>query len=934
MATEPTPSTASTMRSHLTGEPPAGHGVDAASVSDNMPQMAGTHDSKHDSGADHTHGAGRSTERYTPAPYKAEADETVKCPDCGKMNDTDAHFCDQCGASLPGSMPYSPGADETVKCPKCGKMNAPDATYCDQCGFDMVTGENSAPKTGESRTTPPRENLVRASFPGVELRASANPNGMPTLVGHLAVFNQWTKIDSAYEGRFMERIAPGAFARTIANNRDQMKATFQHGKDPQLGDKPLGPITVLEEDETGARYEVPLLDTAYNRELVPGLQAGLYGSSFRFQVVKEDVNQKPTRSATNPDGLPERTVREAKVMEFGPVTYPAYGGATAGVRSLTDAYIFDRFTRDPERLAELINELQRNGAPALPDDGPELAHSDEGTRDQAPEPEPEPTPDPSPDESPTEETPVPDTEDQPRSAEPPVAPADRPALIIALRAEITRFAGDHTGRLSVEQQNQWDGLTSKLTDLEDDQRAYDLRNAFVGRRGGVPENTETESSAIASATRDYSAVQVQSGRRVRNIYDFGEIRSVSNGSANERQILIDCAKRAIEEAPFSSRAVNGGDKAAGQAKVEHAMATIHDPYGYIPQRILRTGNPVYRRALHKTLMGMMLNPEEMQAYSDFQEFERGMGRYESTEAERAMGQVTGSAGGFGVTFDLDPTMIQTSTGAIVPFRRSARVVNITTNEWRGVTSGGVVAAYAAEAAVASDNSPTLAQPAAIVQKAHCFVPFSMEIQGDYAGLEAELGREIADSKAVLEAVQFVTGAGTTVFPQGILTGATITLNTGTTLVLAAADIYATEFTLSPRFRVNARWAANRAFYNRIRQIDTAGGAQLWTQNLSIGIPNDNEGNTGMRLLGYPADEASGFSTSIATTTLMAAFGDFNYFVIVDRVGMNLELVPILTQQATAGTGFAMPTGQRGLYAWWRNTSKVLSASAFVVLKGL
>jgi hypothetical protein len=24
----------------------------------------------------------------------------------------------------------------------------------------------------------------------------------------------------------------------------------------------------------------------------------------------------------------------------------------------------------------------------------------------------------------------------------------------------------------------------------------------------------------------------------------------------------------------------------------------------------------------------------------------------------------------------------------------------------------------------------------------------------------------------------------------------------------------------------------------------------------------------------------------------------------------------------------MPTGQRGLYAWWRNTSKVLNAAAF------
>jgi len=46
----------------------------------------------------------------------------------------------------------------------------------------------------------------------------------------------------------------------------------------------------------------------------------------------------PSRSTFNPDGIPERTITEAQVMEFGPVTFPAYSRATAGVRSLTDWY--------------------------------------------------------------------------------------------------------------------------------------------------------------------------------------------------------------------------------------------------------------------------------------------------------------------------------------------------------------------------------------------------------------------------------------------------------------------------------------------------------------------------------------------------------------------------------------------------------------------
>jgi HK97 family phage prohead protease len=201
---------------------------------------------------------------------------------------------------------------------------------------------------------PPRDNLVRAYRPGIELRAD-DDGVMPTMTGHFAVFNQWTEIDSVWEGTFRERIAPGSFAKTFKENRAAMRVTLNHGGDPQAGDKPLGPITELKEDETGAYYEVPLLDTSYNRDILPGLQAGLYGASFRFQVMKEEFDDKPKRSDSNPNAMPERTIKEARVMEFGPVTFPAYVGASAGVRSMTDDYIVRQLVGDPERLRELLN---------------------------------------------------------------------------------------------------------------------------------------------------------------------------------------------------------------------------------------------------------------------------------------------------------------------------------------------------------------------------------------------------------------------------------------------------------------------------------------------------------------------------------------------------------------------------------------------------
>src|SRR5215471_15016104 len=51
----------------------------------------------------------------------------------------------------------------------------------------------------------------RARSLGYELRDEGSE--MPTLVGHVAVFNEWAEINSVVEGRFLERIDPGAFTK-------------------------------------------------------------------------------------------------------------------------------------------------------------------------------------------------------------------------------------------------------------------------------------------------------------------------------------------------------------------------------------------------------------------------------------------------------------------------------------------------------------------------------------------------------------------------------------------------------------------------------------------------------------------------------------------------------------------------------------------------
>lgn len=200
----------------------------------------------------------------------------------------------------------------------------------------------------------PTDNVVRCA--PMELRAAGDGAGA-TLVGHFAVFDEWTEIHSYWEGDFMERIAPGAFA-DVFKRGDAVKVLYDHGYDPQIGNKPLGSVKSLAEDARGAAYEVELFTTtSYVADLLPALRAGEMGASFRFRVAGESWDEKPNVSAHNPKGLPERSItRIDPLYEFGPVTFPAYAGATAGVRSGTDQF-FDRLLSDPAFVARFSERV-------------------------------------------------------------------------------------------------------------------------------------------------------------------------------------------------------------------------------------------------------------------------------------------------------------------------------------------------------------------------------------------------------------------------------------------------------------------------------------------------------------------------------------------------------------------------------------------------
>jgi len=175
-----------------------------------------------------------------------------------------------------------------------------------------------------------------------ELEIERSAKGNPILRGVLLRFNEWNEINSPLEGHFMESFTPSVFKKTISENIAKIRAIFQHGRDPQIGDKPLGRIRDMPNDGVAQRYEVELFRASYVDDLLPALEAGQFGSSFSARNITSVTRNKVEASDYNPEALPEVVRKELAMREFGPVTYPAISSATAEIghmRSLTDDHL-------------------------------------------------------------------------------------------------------------------------------------------------------------------------------------------------------------------------------------------------------------------------------------------------------------------------------------------------------------------------------------------------------------------------------------------------------------------------------------------------------------------------------------------------------------------------------------------------------------------
>ena len=155
--------------------------------------------------------------------------------------------------------------------------------------------------------------IERRYVPALELRETEDKK---QITGYAAVFNTW----SEDLGFFREQIAPGAFAKTIKDG--DIRALINHDPNLIIG-RTKNDTLRLWEDEKGLGFEVDLPDTTYAHDLRESIRRkDITQNSFGFLVVKDEWNETSNR----------RTLREVKLFDISPVTFPAYKQTSVKLR--------------------------------------------------------------------------------------------------------------------------------------------------------------------------------------------------------------------------------------------------------------------------------------------------------------------------------------------------------------------------------------------------------------------------------------------------------------------------------------------------------------------------------------------------------------------------------------------------------------------------
>lgn len=169
----------------------------------------------------------------------------------------------------------------------------------------------------------------------------------PKIVGHAALFD----VEADIGGYYRERIAPGAFADSIA--KDDVRALWNHDPNHILGRNKAGTLK-LSEDAQGLLSEITPPDTQFARDLMASIKRGdVSQMSFGFFVLDDEWKR-----AEDKNKPPLRILKRVQLFDVSPVAFPAYEQTDVAVRSAVE--ILATLPKDIEIPAKpLLHDLLR-----------------------------------------------------------------------------------------------------------------------------------------------------------------------------------------------------------------------------------------------------------------------------------------------------------------------------------------------------------------------------------------------------------------------------------------------------------------------------------------------------------------------------------------------------------------------------------------------
>lgn len=179
-----------------------------------------------------------------------------------------------------------------------------------------------------------------------QVRAVEDGDGM-TFEGYAAVFD--TDSDGPIPGWGVERIAHGAFKRSLGTKRD-IKMFLNHNSDLVLASRDAGTLE-LKEDEIGLLARSRFIDTTVGIDTSKNVRAGNV-SKMSFGFTPDEFKQRK-------DGIEGTIHTRVALWEVSPVTsWPAYAATSATVRHLAEA-----IDTEEEPVAEVLRLLLETDDP-------------------------------------------------------------------------------------------------------------------------------------------------------------------------------------------------------------------------------------------------------------------------------------------------------------------------------------------------------------------------------------------------------------------------------------------------------------------------------------------------------------------------------------------------------------------------------------------